>query len=171
MVTILSDEDDDLETCTKKFIKALNQCIRKCFKKIRITDKPNQEIEDLFDQRRILRNKKDETSIKDLEAVENKLAEKCAKENYQKIMEEVELIDCDEGGVNSNHLWRLKKKLSPKCRDPPTAMLDNQGNLVTSEQGIEALAVETYRKRLENREIKDDLKNLQNDKKSCVNLG
>ena len=64
----------------------------------------------------------------------------------------------------------LKKKLSPKCRDPPTAMLDNQGNLVTSEQGIEALAVETYRKRLANREIKDDLKNLQNYKEELCKL-
>ena len=170
LTSAFKNDDDDLETCTKKFIKALNQCIRKCFKKIRITDKPNQEIEDLFDQRRILRNKKDETSIKDLEAVESKLAEKCAKENYQKIMEEVELIDCEEGGVNSNHLWRLKKKLSPKCRDPPTAMLDNQGNLVTSEQGIETLAVETYRKRLENREIKANLKNLQTDKEELCKL-
>ena len=53
-----NDDNDDLETCTKKSIKALNQCIRKCFIKIRITDKPNQEIADLFEQRRILRNKK-----------------------------------------------------------------------------------------------------------------
>ena len=43
-------------------------------------------------------------------------------------------------------------------------MLDKKGNLITSEGAIEALAVETYRKRLENREINENLKNLQKNK-------
>ena len=43
--------------------------------------------------------------------------------------------------------------MSPKFRDPPTAMLDNEGNLVTSAKAIEDLAVETYKKRLENRKM------------------
>ena len=72
--------------------------------------------------------------------------------------------DGEEGGVNSSHLWKLKKKLSPKCRHPPTAMKDDKGNLITSEEAIEALAVDTYKKRLENRQINDNLKNLQKDK-------
>ena len=92
---------DDLDACTRQYIKNLNQCIRKCFKKIRISDRPNKEIEELFNQRRLLRNKNDETSIKELEDVERKLAEKCAKDNYHKIMEEVNNIDCEEGGVHS----------------------------------------------------------------------
>ena len=85
-------------------------------------------------------------------------------------MEEVKKIDCEEGGINSGHLWKLKKKLSPKCRDPPTAMMDRQGNLLTSAPAIEALAVDTYKKRLENKKIKDELKNLQNDKEDLCKL-
>ena len=139
-------------------------CSKNINKKIRIADRPDKEVEELFKQRTALRNKKDEQSIKDLEVVENKLAEMVAKDNYEKIIDEVGKIDCQEVGINSSQLWKLKKKLSPKCRDPPTAMLDNEGNLITSELAIEALAVETYKKRLENREIKDDLKNLQKDK-------
>ena len=135
-----------------------------------ISDRPNKEIEELFNQRRLLRHKNDETSIKELEDVERKLAEKCAKDNYHKIMEEVNNIDCEEGGVHSGHLWKLKKKLSPKCRDPPTAMMDSHGNLVTSEKAIEALSVETYKKRLENRQMKDDLKNMQRDKEELCKL-
>ena len=57
--------------------------------------------------------------------------------------------------MNSGHLWKLKKKISPKCRDPPTAMLDNHGNIITSAKSIEDLAVKTYTKRLENRKMKD----------------
>ena len=131
--------------------------------KIRITDKPKN--------RTFLRNKKDLKSGNELKDVENKLAELCAKDNYDKIIDEIGKIDAEEGGVNSSHLWKLKKKLSPKCRDPPTAMKDHKGNLITSEEAIEALAVETYKKRLENRQINDNLKNLKKIKKNCANKG
>ena len=92
------------------------------------------------------------------------MAERCAENNYEKIKEEIANIKCDEGGINSGHLWKLNKKLSPRCRDPPTAMLDLQGNLVTSEDAIESLAVDTYRNRLKNREMKEDLKHIQVEK-------
>ena len=161
---------DDLNTCTRKFLRGLNNCIRKSFRKIRITDKPNKEIEDLFDKRRILRNKTDEKSRVELDNVESELAEKCAQKNYELIKGEIENIDCEEGGLNSGNLWKLKKKQSPKCRDPPTAMLDQNGNLLTSEQAIETLAVETYRKRLENRQIKEELKHIQTEKEELCKL-
>ena len=108
--------------------------------------------------------------MKYLEDVENRLAEICTKDNYQKIIEEIGNIDCNEGGVNSGHLWKLKKKLSPRCRDPPTAMLDSSGNLITSEKAIESLALETYKKRLENREIKDNLKGMKEEKDELCKL-
>ena len=98
------------------------------------------------------------------------IAELCAQSNYEKIKEEIDNINCDEGGFNSGNLWKLKKKLSPKCRDPPTAMLDRAGNLVTSNQAIEELAIDTYKKRLENREMRDELKQLQQDKEDLVIL-
>ena len=162
--------DKDLNTCTKIFVKGINKCIRKCFQKIRITDRPNKEIEDLFNQRRSLRVEKDEESKLKLEEVEKKLADLCAQNNFEKINDEIKNIDCEEGGLNSSHLWKLKKKLSPRCRDPPTAMLDREGNLITSAKSIEALAVDTYKKRLENREIKDDLKQLKEDKEELCRL-
>ena len=94
----------------------------------------------------------------------------CAEKNYNKIKEEIDNIKYGEGGMSSGHLWKLKKKLSPKCRDPPTAMLDTKGNLVTTPEAIMTLAVETYKKRLENRSMKDDLKDIQNDKEELCKL-
>ena len=44
------------------------------------------------------------------------------------------------------------------------------GNIVTSANAIEALALETYSKRLENRKIKDDLENLKTDKENLCKL-
>ena len=43
-------------------------------------------------------------------------------------------------------------------------MNDANGNLVTSEEEIEKLALETYKKRLENRNIKENLSDLKKDK-------
>ena len=164
ILTEAFNSSDDLNTCTRNFLKSLNNCIRICFKKVRITEQTNKEIDALFNQRQILRNKKDVASRKELENVESKLADLCAQQNYEKIKDEIDAINYDEGGVNSGHLWKLKKKISPKCRDPPTAMLDQYGNILTGEKAIENLAVETYRKRLENKEINEDLKELQSDK-------
>ena len=170
LLTSVFNTNDNINTCTKNFLKNLNKCIRVCFNKIRITEYTREEIDDLFRKRKVLRNKNDEKSKTELEIVEIKLAELCAKENYEKIKEEIDSIKYDEGGINSGHLWNLKRKISPKCRDPPTAMMDSNGNIVTAKKAIEALAVKTYKERLENRKIKDDLKDLQNDKEELCKL-
>ena len=44
--------------------------------------------------------------------VEAKLADLCAENNYNKIKEEIAGIKCEEGGINSGKLWKLKKKLN-----------------------------------------------------------
>ena len=62
------------------------------------------------------------------------------------------------------------KKLFPKSRDPPTAMLDAYGNLVTSQEGIEEEAIKTYKYRLENRPIREDLEDLKNIKDELCDL-
>ena len=49
-------------------------------------------------------------------------------------------------------------------------MMDNKGNLITSNEAIEALAMETYKERLANREMKEDLKNLRKDKEELCKL-
>ena len=40
--------------------------------------------------------------------VETKLAELCAEKNFKVICDEISNIKCDEGGINSGKLWRLK---------------------------------------------------------------
>ena len=54
-----------------------------------------------------------------------------------KIMKEVQgLEEAEDGGFNSGKLWKLKKKLSPKSNEPPTAMEDSEGKLLTNDQDI-----------------------------------
>ena len=120
--------------------------------------------------RKVLRNKQDDESKKKLEEVEDLLADKCAEANYSKIKEEIRNIECEEGGINSGNLWKLKKKLSPKCRDPPTAMLDPYGNLVTSSHLIEELAIKTYKDRLQNRPMNKEFTDLKEAKEELCRL-
>ena len=105
-----------------------------------------------------------------LEEIEIKLADKCAERNYSLIKEEISNIEVEEGGVHSGSLWRLKKKLSPRCRDPPTAMLDSEGILHTSPEEIETIALKTYQQRLKNRPMKEELKHIQKDKEDLCKL-
>ena len=60
-------------------------------------------------------------------------------------------------------MWKLRKKMCPKNRDPPTAMIDKKGNLLTSDKAIQDRAVEAYTERLENNKIEPHLKDLEKD--------
>ena len=58
--------------------------------------------------------------------------EKEAEDNYEKIKEEVKDINNYDGRVNLTKLWKTLKQLSPKFVDPPTAVFDVKGNLMTT---------------------------------------
>ena len=158
------EEEGDLNVATKKFVKTLNRLFHQSFRKIRIRDIQNKDIAELFNKRRILRTKEDVISKQELKNVEEELALKCAKENFIKITKEFKDIKCDEGGYNAGKFWMLKKKLCPRAMDPPTAMIDENGKLTTSAQGVTQLSVKHYSKILENRPMLEKYSKLQKDK-------
>ena len=80
-------------------MKRLNGCIQDSFRKVRIgQNKNNDEVDDLFNKRRLLKNKSDDESIEELKKVEEELAERCAKDNYDKINEEIAGIELGNYG-------------------------------------------------------------------------
>ena len=164
------DSEKDLNSASSIFLKRLNDCIHRSFRKIKVTDKPNVELQELFNQRKHLRSKSDDESKVKLKQVEEKLSDICAEENRRKILDEISGIECDEGGTHSGKLWKLRKKLFPNSRDPPTAMLDSEGNLVTCEKKVEELALDEYRKRLQNRDMKDNLQKMKTEKEDLCLL-
>ena len=164
------DNKSDLNEATNAFFIKLEEYIKRCFKKIRISDKPNKELDDLFSKRKELRNKSDDYSKIELAQVETKLAELCAEKNFKVICDEISNIKCDEGGINSGKLWRLKKKLSPRCRDPPTAMLNEEGKLVTNAKEIEKLSLKVFKNRLKNRNIEDNLVEMKKEKEKMCEM-
>ena len=78
--------------------------------------------------------------------MESELCKKYSDVMFQKIMTEVKgMEDSEDGGFNAGRVWKLKKKLSPKVCDPPTAMTNSFGKLVISENDNKAEAVKHYK--------------------------
>ena len=60
--------------------------------------------------------------------------------------------------MNPAKFWKSNKKLRGIINEPPSAMLDQYGNLVTSSSAIEELTVKMYEERLKTLQIREDLK-------------
>ena len=82
----------------------------------------------------------------------------CAKDNLDLINKACEGLSCETGGLNAGKLWKLKKKLRGIVNEPPSAMLDEHGNLVTSSKALEELSINMYKERLKSLQIKGELK-------------
>ena len=61
------------------------------------------------------------------------------------------------GKMNPN----LKKRLFPESMDPPTVMMDNEGNILTTDKAIESCALEVNKERLEPNKIEEHLKSYE----------
>ena len=146
---MFDDPNKNMNVKTKQFIKRFGYCLSQCFRKTRIKQtKRNKKLEALYNQRRILRTKTDIASQEALETVDRKLSDMCAKENLEIINKACEGLSCENGGVNAGKLWQLKKKLRGIVNEPPSAMLDEHGNLVTNSRALEELTLNMYKERL-----------------------
>ena len=63
-------------------------------------------------------------------------------------------------------MWKVKKTLFPRAKDPPTAKKDDFGNLITAPSALKTLYLSTYQKRLEHRKMDErykDIRQLKNE--------
>jgi hypothetical protein len=155
------DSDSDLEVQTKKFLKLLKRSIHKCFKKVKIVKTRESEYDKLYKKWKTVRAKEDLKSKEEAEELETELANKHAEGILEKVRSEIDNIQYEEGGLNSGNLWRLKNKLYNKYPEPPTAMKDEHGNLLTGKEEILESTMNYYKKVLENRTIAEGLKEHQ----------
>ena len=138
----------------------LKESIKSCFTKIRIKkDRLKPELEKLFIRREDILTKiplaESNNNIeeviklrKDLSKVTDSISEISAEKNRERVRELVDEDDNVEGGIQGK-IWALKRKLiSKNCIEQPTAKKNEQGNLVTDKEALEALYVQTYKSRL-----------------------
>ena len=163
------DENEDIEASSQRWLSILNGIIKKCFKKIRInSNKPNKELDELFEKKEEL---KIELSGKDgntneiddeIEKVQNEISALCGQKNRDITNEYLGQMNDPLEGVNMAKTWNLKKRLAPKnSLDTPMAKKDATGNLVTDNNELENLYIETYMKRLQPNKITEGLETLE----------
>jgi hypothetical protein len=126
------ETQEDINIQTEKFMKRLDKCIKKSFKKVRLGTKKPSEYETLYARWVELRHKEDVDS----KIETNKLEEELADIIFLKIKDEIEVMNSEDGAINSGKLWKLKKKLHKNFVDPPTAMKNSRGKLLTEKGDI-----------------------------------
>ena len=141
----------------KRFMKKINGSISKSYNKIRITTKKDDRYDTLVKRMKALKNKDDKESKDELEEVLEAISE-VTDDKANIIKEEIMKMKSAEGKMNPQQLWKLRKRLCPKSRDPPCAMMDSNGNLLTSDDAIENEAIKEFSKRLKGNEIVENLK-------------
>ena len=85
---------------------------------------------------RFLKGKEDDDSKAEPKEVLKAIAEKADK-NFKKLKQQLDKIKHNENGGNTHEMWKLRNKMCPKNCDPPTAMTDKKGNLLTSDKAIQ----------------------------------
>ena len=158
--TVFDDENEDIDVLTKRFMKKLDGAIAMSFRKIRIGNKRANKEEMLYNKRRELKNKVDTKSKDDLEEVNEEIA-RLSQEKFNKMKEEINGNKRDSTALNPMKMWKLKKTLFPRAREPPAAVLDSKGNLLTNNELIEERAIEVYKERLEGNKINNSLEDLE----------
>ena len=143
-------------------MKKLDECIAMCFKKIRVSDVKESDQDRLHKRMIILKNKSDDKSKSELENVVEEIAHN-AEKKYQKVMQELNDMKPEGSKINSQKFWKMKKRMNQKTRDPPTAMLDGDGILLTSNLTIKDRALEVYTDRLKNNKIERHLEAYEKD--------
>jgi hypothetical protein len=76
-------------------------------------------------------------------------------------MEDLNSMKPSEGKIDSQKFWKIKRKMCKKSIDPPAAMFDSDGTLLTSNCDIQARALEVYTDRLKGNKIEKRLEDYE----------
>ena len=147
MLSSIFNTEDDINVLTQRVIKKIDGCIKMCFRKVRVNKEKETEEEKLYKKLRLLKDKTEEGSKEALDEVTEAIA-KLAEAKYKQVIEELNKMKPEEGRKESHKFWQMKKKLFPKSREPPSAMLDSDGVILTTNKAIERRALEAYTERL-----------------------
>ena len=101
-----------------------------------------------------------ESKKDNLEKSEVLVTKMLADRNADLITRQVSQLNSTDGNFSQNGLWKLKSKILPHPSDPPMAKKDDGCNLITSPLPLKKLYLETYRKRLAPRPMKEEYKDI-----------
>ena len=94
-------------------------------------------------------------------SIVDQIGEEISKRHRDKVFSIIDTVSNEYGTMNQLSVWDLKKKLIPsKTAAVPIGKTDSKRNLVTDQDGLKRLYLQTYVHRLRNRPIKPRLKKI-----------
>ena len=167
---IFKNKNNDFQHQVSSWNKGFQTLIKRCFSKIRLTGKTKlSDITSLINERIILKRKLKEAKEENVEELETKfkqteaeITSKVQDDNFSIISENLKNMTNSSGKLNSNGLWKIKKKMFPMKKSKGNmAKKNNKGKLITNPSELKALYLETYINRLRNRPILPGFENLK----------
>ena len=122
MLSSVFNSDESLEIQTKRFVKKLNGCVARSFRKVRYNPKETKK-----------------------------------QDNMKILKDELKNGDRSNEEFANIKIWNLRNKLCNKFREPPNAMLDEKGNLLTNEASILEAAQKAHTDRLLPNQMRSNL--------------
>ena len=104
-----------------------------------------------------------------IDQLDIKIADICALKNMKIIKDHYESVTLGDGSFNIPKMWGLKKKLSLKSSEGPSAKKDKSGNLITSKNGLLALYKNTYMD-MSHKNIRPEYEHLKSMKETLFEL-
>ena len=166
------ETDGNIREQGKKWLKLLDNTIRECFRKVRVTDskgKKRSKVQMLMDERKELRKKivnaisvEEEHKLEDdIDIVEEQISNECAHKHFELIKTHVKEATGKDGKVDTGKVWKMRKKLCPRPKEILSVKKDKEGNRVTDPNKIQGIYSEGYKDRLKHRKIVPDLEHLK----------
>ena len=93
-------------------------------------------------------------------SIDDQIVKLTAEKNAAVIRENLDKIDNIDGQFSQLSMWKLKSLLCPKLIDSQTAKKDKTGKLVTAPTMLKKLYLNTYKNRLKNRDMKEEILDL-----------
>ena len=160
---------------TTKWRDVLENYFKKCFKKIRITNKSRgkmEEINSLMEKRRGLRRKEllNEEEEEELNKLEEDIANKCEEINKKKVVDNFKELD-NNGDVSHQGIWRVKKKFFPRITpNLPTGKKNLKEQLITNPTELKQLYLDTFKHRLRHRPVQPGFEKILDHQKELFDL-
>ena len=133
---------DELKSCIDKVIINNTTIIK--------NKNPRRVIRQLVKQKRILKKKMKQVNrsqrkilVTAVKTIEERLNQENNKQFETKINKVVEKLKCEKG-IHGPSVWEVMRKVKQKKNDPPTAVLDNEGNIIEEAEAIKDRYLEHF---------------------------
>ena len=162
------ENDENIQEQSNKWLKKLNGFFQQSFRKIRMTKKQKPtKISTMFGKKSALKEKmkrvgNDDDLKKELDDLEVEIGNEIANDNRNKVMNTFQALSDTDVTTNVNGMWGLKRKIFPKnVEQLPTAKKNVENRIISSQNELKKLYLDTFKHRLRHRPMNNDLKYLE----------